>query len=756
MGKTLIIVESPTKAKTIGKYLGANYVVMSSMGHVRDLPKSSLGVDVEKDFEPHYITIRGKGDILKALRTEAKRADRVLLASDPDREGEMIAYHLKGYLDHVGENCRVEFHEITKDTVKKAIKEPRELDMDRISAQQARRVLDRLVGYKLSPLLWAKVKKGLSAGRVQSVAVRMICDREAEIEAFVPEEYWTIHADWRTPEGELAAQLAQIDGKPAHVGNQEQADAIVSQVEGGSFRVAEIAKKERRRNPVPPFTTSSMQQEAYRKHGILTKKTMQLAQQLYEGIDIGKPGVVGLISYMRTDSTRIAPEAQQAARGFIAEHYGAEYLPEVPRVFQAKGKIQDAHEAIRPTDVSRRPQDLKPFLTPQQYKLYKLIWERYVASQMASAIIDTTTIELGCGIYTFRASGSQIRFPGFMQLYIESRDDEGERENLGLLPELKKGQELAGAELSAKQHFTAPPPRYTEAMLVKTLEEKGIGRPSTYAPIVDTILRRGYVVREEKHFYATELGRVVVNILKEGFPDIIDIDFTAELEADLDRIEEGELDWRQTVGKVYEPFAEELERAEAELEKVDLEPEYSGDTCEVCGRPMVYKLGRYGKFLACSGFPECRHTKAIVTSIGVKCLACGGEIIQRKSRGGRAFYGCTNYPKCRYVSWDKPVEEKCPACGTQLAEKTLRSGEVVRSCPNADCPSNSSSRKRKQPSGEAAMKSAVKAAARAAKKSTEKKSAEKKAAGTEKKAATKKTAKTTSKTTSKKKSTKKE
>ncbi len=721
MGKTLIIVESPTKAKTIGKYLGANYTVLSSMGHVRDLPKSSLGVDVESEFEPHYITIRGKGDILKNLRSEAKKADRVLLASDPDREGEMIAFHLKGYLDNVDEKCRVEFHEITKDAVKKAVKAPHELDMDRIYAQQARRILDRLVGYKLSPLLWVKVKKGLSAGRVQSVAVRMICDREAEINAFVPEEYWTLGLSLQTGGGPLNAQLARIDDKPAHIPDQQTVERIMAESRREPYRIAKITKKERKRNPVAPFTTSSMQQEAYRKHGLLTKKTMQIAQQLFEGISLGKQGVVGLITYMRTDSTRIAPEVQQAAREFIVSQYGEDYVPEKPRVFQSKGKIQDAHEAIRPTDVSRRPADIRQFLTPQQYKLYKLIWERFVASQMASAVIDTTTVDIANGRYTFRANGSVIHFPGFMQLYIEGRDDVedkdgGERDELGLLPEVAEGQQLAAEKLEPKQHFTAPPPRYTEAMLVKTLEEKGIGRPSTYAPIVDTILGRGYVVREEKHFYSTELGMVVVNLLKEGFPDIIDIGFTAGLEERLDDVEEGKRNWRQTVSEFYQPFAEELAKAEAELEKVDLEPEYSGENCELCGKPMIYKLGRYGKFLACSGFPECRNTKPIVISAGVKCLACGGEIIQRKSRGGRVFYGCSNYPQCKFVSWDKPIEEACPECGKQLAERTLHSGQTQKVCPNADCPSNANKKKRKKASADVSMQKAAQQAAKKIKK----------------------------------------
>lgn len=712
MGKTLVIVESPTKAKTIGRYLGSNYVVMPSMGHVRDLPKSTLGVDVENNFDPHYITIRGKGSIIKGLKDEAKKADRVLLASDPDREGEMIAYHLKGYLDNVSENCRVEFHEITKDTVKKAIKHPRPLDMDKIKAQQARRVLDRLVGYKLSPLLWVKIKKGLSAGRVQSVAIRMICDREAEINAFQPEEYWTLDALLQTEDGVLDAQLVKIDGKKAQIANEAEMQQILDGLNGQTYVVTDISQKARTKNPVAPFTTSSLQQEAYRKHGILTKKTMQLAQQLYEGIDLGKAGVQGLITYMRTDSMRISPEAEAAVRGFIAEQYGEDYLPESPRVYHGKGKIQDAHEAIRPTDVNRRPADIKHFLTPQQYKLYKLIWERFVASQMASAVIDTTTIDLDADRYTFRARGSVIRFPGFMQIYIEGKDSEDEQDDLGLLPDLAVDQHLIGGKLDPKQHFTQPPPRYTDAMLVKTMEENGIGRPSTYAPIVDTILGRGYVVREDKHFYSTELGAVVVDMLKESFPDIIDVDFTASLEENLDDVELGNRDWESVVAEVYEPFAKELAVAEAELEKVSLTPEYSGDTCELCGQPMVYKLGKYGKFLACSGFPDCRNTKPIVIPAGVKCLACGGDIIQRKSRGGRIFYGCANYPDCKYVSWEKPIEEKCPVCGTQMAERKLKNGDVHKICPNGDCPSNPKAKKTKAKSAEATMQQAAKKAAK--------------------------------------------
>lgn len=714
-GKTLVIVESPTKAKTIGKYLGSNYVVKSSMGHVRDLPKSDLGVDVDNDFEPRYITIRGKGDVIKGLKEEAKKASTVLLASDPDREGEVIAWHLRSYIDNTKDACRVVFNEITKDTVKQAVKDAKEIDMDRVNAQQARRVLDRLVGYKLSPLLWAKVKKGLSAGRVQSVAIRMICDREAEIEAFNPEEYWSLEIVLETPDGEISAKLSKIDGKKADIANEEQMNEILAALDGEKYQVEKITRKEKERNPVAPFTTSSLQQEAYRKHSIVTKKTMQLAQQLYEGIELGKEGVVGLITYMRTDSTRISPDAQNVTLGYIEEKYGKEYLPETPRIYASKGKIQDAHEAIRPTSALRTPLDMKQYLTPLQYKLYKLIWERFIASQMASAIMDTTTIDVQAGSATFRASGSVIKFAGFMQIYIEGKDDENEKSDLGLLPAVTEGQLLSLQSKDPKQHFTQPPARYTEAMLVKALEEKGVGRPSTYAPIIDTILGRGYVVREEKHFYSTELGGVVVNMLKESFPDIIDIDFTASMEERLDLVAEGDEDWKRVVREFYEPFAVELAKAETELEKIEMAPEYSGDMCEQCGKPMVYKLGRYGKFLACSGFPECRNTKAIVVETGVDCLSCGGKIIQRKSRGGRIFYGCNNYPECKYTSWDLPIAEKCEICGTQMAEKKVKNGEGAKVCPNQDCASNPKKAKVKVKSEVAQAKAAAKASKRAKK-----------------------------------------
>lgn len=695
MGKTLVIVESPTKAKAIGKFLSSSYVVKSSMGHVRDLPKSELGIDVENNFEPKYITIRGKGSIIKSLKDEAKKCDNVLLAADPDREGEVIAWHLRTYLPNVKDKCRVEFNEITKDTVKKAVKNPREIDMNRVDAQQARRVLDRLVGYKISPLLWAKVKRGLSAGRVQSVALRLICDRDEEIKNFVPVEYWSLTANLETGKGIMEAKLQKVNGKKAEIRNEAQMQAILADLQGADYVVKSITKKQKEKKPVAPFTTSSLQQEAYRKHNMVTKKTMQIAQQLYEGIELGKEGTIGLITYMRTDSVRVSPEAQESARRYIVGKYGEEYIPKTPRTYKSKGKIQDAHEAIRPSDVMRLPKDIKQYLTLQQYKLYKLIWERFVASQMSSAIMDMTGVDITARDYQFRASGSVLKFAGYMQLYMEGRDEDDEKEDLGILPEVTQGQVLDLQKLNPKQHFTQPPARYTEAMLVKTLEEKGIGRPSTYAPIIDTILGRGYVVREEKHFYSTELGQVVVDILTKSFGDIMDVGFTANMEKSLDDIEEGKYEWRDVISAFYGPFAKDLAAAEANLEKVEIAPELSDEVCEKCGRPMVYRLGRYGKFLACSGFPECRNTKAIVVETGVKCKACGGNIIQKKSRGGRIFYGCSNYPNCKYVAWDLPIDEVCPECGTQLSEKKLRSGEKKKVCPNKDCPTNAAKKSKR-------------------------------------------------------------
>lgn len=682
MSKTLVIVESPTKAKSIGKFLGRNFTVKSSMGHIRDLPKSQLGVDVENNFQPKYITIRGKGETLKELKESAKKADKVLLAADPDREGEAIAWHLKTYLDiEDGTKCRIEFNEITKPAIQAAVKKPRPIDMDRVNAQQARRILDRLVGYKLSPLLWKKVRKGLSAGRVQSVAVRLICDREEEISRFVPEEYWSLTGDFLAGTKPLTAKLFKLGKEKAVIGSQEEMDRILSGLAGLSYLVDNVTKKEKKRNPSPPFTTSSMQQEAYRKLGFTARKTMQMAQQLYEGLDVGQEGVVGLITYIRTDSTRLSETAQQDAREFIKNKYGDRFVPDTIRQYENKGKTQNAHEAIRPSSVLRTPEELKEFLKPHQYKLYKLIWERFVSSQMSSAVLEVTTVDIKAEEYLFRASGTVIQFPGFMQVYIEGKDDDAKEDN-DLIPKVAEGQELKLEKLTPKQHFTQPPPRFTEASLVKTLEEKGIGRPSTYAPIIDTILARNYVVREEKQFMATELGKIVVDLLKEYFPNILDVEFTAGMEQQLDQVEEGNIAWKEIIGDFYLPFQKTLEHAEEEIGEIEIADEESDEVCEKCGRKMVYKMGRFGKFLACPGFPECRNAKPILKEIGVKCLACGGEIVERKGKKGRTFFGCSNYPTCEYVSWDKPTGEACPECGTMMVEKMSKNKEKTVICPN--------------------------------------------------------------------------
>ncbi len=687
--KTLIIVESPTKAKTIEKFLGKNYIVRSCMGHIRDLPKSSMGVDVDHEFEPHYITIRGKGDVIKVLKDEAKKADRILLASDPDREGEAIAWHLQQYLNIGEKDCRILFNEITDRAIKNSVQDPMPIDIGKFEAQQARRILDRLVGYGISPLLWKKVKKGLSAGRVQSVAVRLICDRENEIKEFVSEEYWTLYAHLKAGKSELVAKLTKIGKNKAKLANQDEVEKVIANLSGLEYAVNSVQTKEKKKNPAPPFTTSSMQQEASRRLGMMAKKTMQTAQQLYEGIAVGGT-VTGLISYMRTDSMRISDEAQAQARTFIDAKYGKEYVPAKPNVFNNTGSnIQNAHEAIRPTSVERTPAMLKPFLTVQQYKLYKLIWERFVASQMAAAIFDVTSVSVKAGDFTFAARGSVVRFTGFTQVYTEGKDEKDkdkEQEEEGIIAPVNEGEVLPLNRIEPKQHFTQPPVRYSEAMLIKSLEELGIGRPSTYAPIIDTILARCYVVREEKQLYPTELGVLVVDLLKEYFANIIDVEFTANLEKSLDMIEEGNAEWVKVLRDFYTPFAKTLSYAEQEIEKIVIAPEESGEMCEKCGKPMVYRMGRYGRFLACSGFPECHNTKAITKPLDIKCLACGGNIIQRKSRSGRIFYGCDNYPNCSFVSWDLPIEAKCESCGTQLTQKTGRDGNTLTICPNKDCP----------------------------------------------------------------------
>ncbi|NLM40765.1 MAG: type I DNA topoisomerase [Firmicutes bacterium] len=689
---TLIIVESPAKANTIKGFLGRNYTVKASLGHVRDLPRSKLGVDVENNFEPRYITIRGKGPVLQELREAAKKADRVLLATDPDREGEAIAWHLAEALNIKEEKCRIDFHEITKAQVQQSVKEPRPISQSLVDAQQARRVLDRIVGYKLSPLLWSKVKPGLSAGRVQSVAVKLIVDREREIEAFVPEEYWSVTALLATSRGEqFEAKLLNRAGKKIQLTNQAEAKQVQQDVTGAPWVVAEVKTTKRLRNPAAPFTTSTMQQEAARKLGFSAKRTMRVAQQLYEGLPLGKLGTHGLITYMRTDATRVSPEAVAEAREYIKDTHGADYVPKKPRQYASKKGAQQAHEAIRPTSVLRTPEEVKPYLSRDQYRLYKLIWERFVASQMSSATFDATSVDIKVSDYLFRATGSRLTFPGFLKLYVEGSDENGLESELGdrLLPALEADQVLDLRKLDLQQHFTQPPPRFSQATLVKTLEEEGIGRPSTYAPIIDTILSRGYVYLEEKRFRPTELGIIVVDLLSESFPQLLDVGFTAALETQLDQIEEGSLSWQSVLQEFYGPFAQDLEKAYEELERITVQDEVSGVICEKCGRNMVYKTGRFGRFLACPGYPECKNTKPILDEIGVDCALCKregrpeGKLVRRRTRNGRLFYGCSNYPDCTYTAWQQPVAEACPHCGHNLVVRRKGSKPV---CVNKECP----------------------------------------------------------------------
>ncbi|WP_339196570.1 type I DNA topoisomerase [Aeribacillus sp. FSL k6-2211] len=685
MSDYLVIVESPAKAKTIEKYLGKKYTVKASMGHVRDLPKSQMGVDIEHNFQPKYITIRGKGPVLKELKNAAKKAKKVFLAADPDREGEAIAWHLAQSLDiDIQSDCRVVFNEITKDAIKDSFKSPRAINMDLVDAQQARRVLDRLVGYNISPILWKKVKKGLSAGRVQSVAVRLIIDRENEIKHFKPEEYWTINGDFLKGTESFEAAFWGVEGKKKELKTEEDVKQVLQKVIGNEFTVTKVTKKERRRNPAPPFTTSSLQQEAARKLNFRAKKTMMVAQQLYEGIDLGKEGTVGLITYMRTDSTRISDTAKSEAISYIEKMFGSEYAQAKTRGSQKSGNVQDAHEAIRPTSAFRNPDGIKDFLTKDQYKLYKLIWERFIASQMSPAVMDTMSVDLENNGVIFRANGSKIKFHGFMKVYVEGTDDQEEDKSNRLLPDLQEGDKIFSKDLKPEQHFTQPPPRYTEARLVKTLEELGIGRPSTYAPTLDTIQRRGYVALENKRFVPTELGQIVHELMMEFFPEILDVEFTAKMEHDLDDIEEGKVNWVKIIDEFYHDFSKNVKKAENEMEKVEIKDEYAGVKCEKCGSEMVYKMGRYGKFLACSNFPDCRNTKPILKEIGLKCPKCHeGNIVERKSKRRRVFYGCDRYPECDFISWEKPVERKCPKCGEILVEKRLKKGVQVQ-CSSCD------------------------------------------------------------------------
>ena len=655
MADKLIIVESPAKANTIKKFLGGSTKVVASMGHIRDLPKSKLGVDVEHDFEPEYINIRGKGDLIKSLKKEAKKAKKVYIATDPDREGEAIAWHLATILNEEKDKItRVTFNEITKGAVQKAIKEPRDIDINLVDAQQARRVLDRIVGYKISPVLWKKVRRGLSAGRVQSVAVKLIVDREEEIEKFIPEEYWNIYANLEEQNNkkQFEAKFYGKDGKKQEIHSQEEVDEILKVIKKAKYIVNEIKKSEKKRNPAPPFTTSTMQQEASRKIGFTLKKTMSVAQGLYEGVNIPEHGTVGLITYMRTDSTRLSEEARSAAKKYITETYGEKYYEN--RYYKAKKDSQDAHEAIRPTYIDLDPDSIKDALTRDQYKLYKLIYHRFMASQMAAAIYDTMSVTIDADSYTFKANGQAIKFKGFMTLYVEGTDNK-EEEQEGMLPDLKEKQELKLDKINPKQSFTEPPPRYTEASLVKALEEKGIGRPSTYSPTITTILDRRYIEKEQKQLIPTELGKIVNKLLIENFTDVINVEFTAEIENEFDEIADGNEPWKKMIREFYGPFQKEVEKVEKELEHVELVDEVSDVPCEKCGRMMVYKYGRYGKFLACPGYPECKNAKPIIETIEEPCPKCGATVQVRKTKKRRKYYICENNPaSCDYISWNKP------------------------------------------------------------------------------------------------------
>ena len=686
----LIIVESPAKARTIAKFLGRSYKVEASQGHVRDMPKSQLGVDVENDFAIKYITIHGRGKILAKIRKEAKTASKVFLATDPDREGEAISWHLAQTLGiDVAEPCRVEFHEITQKAVETAMKHPRAIDMDKVDAQQARRALDRLIGYKISPLLWAKVKKGLSAGRVQSVATRLVVDREQDIEDFIPEEYWDVSASALLPSARgrkttFTLRLSTLDGKKAELHNAQEAQAARERVENANFAVYGMKRGERKKLPAPPFTTSSLQQEASRKLNFTTQKTMQVVQQLYEGVDLEGEGTQGIVTYIRTDSVRVSQEALDAVRAYIPKRFGPEYLPETANEFKGRRNAQDAHEAIRPTDITRTPEAIKPSLTKEQFQLYRLIYSRFLASQMMPAFYDTLSMDVAGNGVGMRFYGEHKRFAGFTSVYEEGTDDAQESAE-STLPQFEEGAPVIIESVESQQHFTQPPSRYTEASLVRTLEEKGIGRPSTYAPTITTILARGYVMRENKRLFPTELGRTVNAMMMEYFGPIIDIDFTAGLEDELDEVEEGEMDWRQVLREFYPPFESMLESAEEKIEKVEIKDEPSDVVCDKCGAQMVYRVGRFGKFLACPNFPECRNTKPILTYIQAKCPKCGGRLLEKTSRKNRKFYGCEHYPECDFVSWEMPVDQRCEKCGSYMTLKRSRKGETWYLCSNETC-----------------------------------------------------------------------
>ena len=681
MAKYLVIVESPAKVKTIKKFLGKNYEVMASNGHVRDLPKSQLGFSPENNFEPKYITIRGKGEILAKLRKEVKKADKIYLATDPDREGEAISWHLTKALKLEDKDVsRISFNEITKTAVKTSLKNPREIDMDLVDAQQARRMLDRMVGYRISPLLWAKVKRGLSAGRVQSVALRIVCDREEEIDAFIPEEYWSLEVSL-LPEGEkkpILAKLTDKDGKKIEIASEDQMNAILTEIKGQPFKVTDIRRGERTKKAPLPFTTSTLQQEASKALNFPISKTMRIAQQLYEGVDIKGQGTVGIITYLRTDSVRISEEADAAAREFIKSSYGEQYLSAGEGSKKSGVKIQDAHEAIRPTDINRIPSEIKDSLSRDQFRLYQLIWKRFAASRMANAVYETMTVNIAAGSYGFRVSTSKVAFDGFMLAYTEA-DDEKESKQV-LLKDIDENAKLSLVDMDPKQHFTQPPAHFTEASLVKTLEELGIGRPSTYSPTITTIIARRYITKENKNLYVTEIGEVVNSIMKESFPTIVDEHFTANMESLLDSVAEGTVNWKTVVANFYPDLEAAVQAAEKDLEKVTIEDEVTDEICEVCGRNMVIKYGPHGKFLACPGFPECRNTKPYYEKIGVACPKCGKDVVIKMTKKGRRYYGCIDNPECDFMSWGRPVDKKCPRCGGYMVEKGAK-----LACADAHC-----------------------------------------------------------------------
>lgn len=692
MSGYLVIVESPAKAKTIGRILGKKYKVEASVGHLRDLPVSKLAIDIEHDFKPQYMNIRGKGDLIKALKKDAKEADRVFLATDPDREGEAISWHLSKILD-IDENavCRVTFNEVTKNAVTEAFKEPRKIDMELVDAYQARRVLDRLVGYSISPVLWKKVKKGLSAGRVQSVATRLVCDREDEIENFVPQEYWTITAELlkdsntnkALKSNRFTAKYFGENGKKHQLKTKEEADQVYQDVLGKDFIVASVKTTEKKKSPPPPFITSTLQQEASRKLGFTASKTMSVVQSLYEGVSVGSGGPTGLVTYIRTDSTRISDEAAAAAKEEILREFGETYLPARRRIYQNKNAAQDAHEAIRPAHIEYKPADIKEKLTSDQYKLYKLIYERFIASQMADAIYSVCTVEFDVSGHTFRAVGTTVKFAGYTKLYQETMDEKAEDAD-DKLPYLEQGERVIVEAIKPEQHFTQPPPRYTEATLVKALEENGIGRPSTYAPTVSVIQARGYVGKEKKALYPTELGRIVNEIMKKSFSDIVNVEFTAQMEENLDKIEQGNKVWVDVVREFYGDFEKEVEKATQELEHVKLEDPASDVPCDKCGKMMVIKTGKYGKFLACPGYPECKNTKPIIEEVGADCPLCGNALIYRKTKTGKKYVACSNYPDCKFSSWNIPTKDPCPKCGQYLEIAQGKKGKYLK-CSNKEC-----------------------------------------------------------------------